>query len=103
MPEAWLADVGRAVVANCDEHGCPRLFKNLRATHTSRIRMCDTCAKPIQYYAQMPEAAVQSEENIVAIDKASSHEFRRAIDRIRRITGRHEYTEPGLLQRRQPG
>ena len=103
MPEAWLADVGRAIVANCDEQSCPRLFKNLRATHTSRIRMCDACAQPVQYYAHLPEAAVQAEESLVAIDKSSlPHEFRQAIDRIRRISGR-SVREPRVLERRDRG
>jgi len=102
MPETWLADVGRAVVANCEEVRCPRLFKSLRATHTPRIRMCDVCARPVQYYAQLPEAAAQSEANMVAIDKASlPHEFRQAIDRFRRITGRSA-REPRVLERREP-
>ena len=84
LPEAWLADVGRALVANCEDRKCPRFFKKLRATHTSRIRMCDQCSSPVQYYANLPEAVFQAAENRVAVDRSAvPQEFRRVAERLR--------------------
>lgn len=84
MPETWLAEVGRATIANCSEQVCPRVFKNLRPTHTSRIRMCDACAQPIQYFSNLQQAAAESLQSVVAVDRAAiPDEFRRALFRLR--------------------
>jgi uncharacterized protein (TIGR02996 family) len=49
LDAAWRVLVARPRIQNCGRGDCPEEWGSLGPTHTSDLRMCDTCARPVAY------------------------------------------------------
>lgn len=97
MPKAWLAEIGRSRVMNCDDVSCPRSWHLLRDANARSVRMCDVCQSPVQFFSHPPEAAHHAvEENKVAIDAmVPTHEWYEVLRRSRqRAAGLDDFGRP---------